>query len=59
MVEMPPEEAIFHAALALDAADRRAAFLDVACVGRAELRRRVEDLLTFLEKLEKMRSGLG
>jgi hypothetical protein len=58
MAEMPPEEAIFHAALAIDAAGLRAAFLDAACGGRAELRRRVEALLTFLEKLEKMRTGL-
>jgi tetratricopeptide (TPR) repeat protein/serine/threonine protein kinase len=39
------EEAIFHAALAVDAADQRAAYLDEACGGQPELRRRVEALL--------------
>src|SRR5215831_12065591 len=39
------EEAIFYAALEIDAADRRAAYLDEACGGQGELRRRVEALL--------------
>jgi eukaryotic-like serine/threonine-protein kinase len=39
------EEAVFHAALEIDAADRRSAFLDAACANQAELRRRVEALL--------------
>jgi eukaryotic-like serine/threonine-protein kinase len=39
------EEAIFHAALAIDAADQRSAYLDVACENELELRRRVEALL--------------
>jgi serine/threonine-protein kinase len=40
------EEAIFTAALELAAADQRAAYLDEACVGNAELRRKVEDLVS-------------
>src|SRR5262245_33737106 len=39
------EEAIFYAALEIDAADRRAAYLEGACGGPGELRRRVEALL--------------
>src|SRR5262245_17446800 len=39
------EEALFHAALAIDAADRRSAYLDAACGDQRELRRRVEALL--------------
>jgi non-specific serine/threonine protein kinase/serine/threonine-protein kinase len=39
------EEAIFDAALALEAADQRSAYLDQACGGQAELRQRVEALL--------------
>jgi serine/threonine protein kinase/tetratricopeptide (TPR) repeat protein len=42
---LPKEEAIFHAALEIDAADRRSAYLDAACGGQDELRRRVEALL--------------
>jgi serine/threonine protein kinase/Flp pilus assembly protein TadD len=39
------EEAIFHAALALDDAGQRSAYLDEACSNQPELRRRVEALL--------------
>jgi serine/threonine protein kinase/tetratricopeptide (TPR) repeat protein len=39
------EEAIFYAALEIDAADQRAAYLDEACGDQRELRRRVEALL--------------
>jgi hypothetical protein len=39
------EEAIFYAALEIDAADQRCAFLDEACGDLGELRRRVEALL--------------
>jgi eukaryotic-like serine/threonine-protein kinase len=39
------EEAIFHAALEIDAADQRSAYLDLACGDQEELRRRVEALL--------------
>src|SRR5262245_4877748 len=39
------EEAIFYAALEIDAADQRAAYLDAACGDQGELRRRVEALL--------------
>src|SRR5262245_3126108 len=39
------EEAIFHAALAIDAADQRSAYLALACGNQEELRRRVETLL--------------
>jgi serine/threonine protein kinase/tetratricopeptide (TPR) repeat protein len=39
------EEAIFYAALEIDAADQRAAYLDKACGDQGELRRRVEALL--------------
>jgi serine/threonine protein kinase/tetratricopeptide (TPR) repeat protein len=42
---LPTEEAIFHAALEIDAADRRSAYLDEACGGHEGLRRRVEALL--------------
>src|SRR5205807_9823359 len=38
------EEAIFHAALAIAAAEERCAYLDAAC-GEPDLRRRVEALL--------------
>jgi WD40 repeat protein/serine/threonine protein kinase len=39
------EEAIFYAALEIDADDQRAAYLDEACGDQSELRRRVEALL--------------
>jgi serine/threonine protein kinase len=39
------EEAIFHAALEIDAADQRSAYLDAACENDDQLRRRVEALL--------------
>jgi hypothetical protein len=39
------EEAIFTMALALKSPDRRTAYLDEACAGQAELRRKVERLL--------------
>jgi WD40 repeat protein/serine/threonine protein kinase len=39
------EEAIFYAALEIDAAEQRAAYLDAACGDQGELRRRVEALL--------------
>jgi serine/threonine protein kinase/Flp pilus assembly protein TadD len=39
------EEAVFHAALAIEAADQRSAYLDAACADKPELRRRVEALL--------------
>jgi serine/threonine protein kinase len=39
------EEAIFHAALEIEAGDQRSAYLDAACGNREELRRRVESLL--------------
>jgi serine/threonine protein kinase len=39
------EEAIFHAALKIDAVDQRSAYLDALCGGEASLRRRVEALL--------------
>jgi serine/threonine protein kinase/tetratricopeptide (TPR) repeat protein len=46
MVEgLDREEALFHAALAIDAADQRSAFLDAACGHEEGLRRRVEALL--------------
>jgi hypothetical protein len=40
------EEAIFTAALELESADQRAAYLAEACAGRTDLRRKVEELLT-------------
>jgi len=39
------EEALFHAALEIDAPDQRSAYLDAACGDQRELRRRVEALL--------------
>src|SRR5262245_4690648 len=39
------EEAIFYAALEIDAGDQRAAYLDAACGDEGEVRRRVEALL--------------
>jgi serine/threonine protein kinase len=39
------EEAVFAAVLEIEDADRRAAYLDVACGGNAELRRKFEELL--------------
>jgi hypothetical protein len=39
------EEAIFHAALEIEAAEERAAYLNAACGDQAGLRRRVEALL--------------
>src|SRR6266404_4198680 len=39
------EAAIFDAALACATPDERAAYLDKACAGQSELRRRIEDLL--------------
>jgi hypothetical protein len=38
-------EAVFHAALAIEAADQRSAYLDAACAEQPKLRRRVEALL--------------
>ncbi len=40
------DEAIFTMALALKSPDRRAAYLDEACAGQADLRRKVEQLLS-------------
>ena len=40
------EEAIFTAALELASADQRAAYLDETCAGHADLRRKVEELLS-------------
>src|SRR5262245_12461636 len=40
------EESIFTAALEINSADRRSAYLDEACAGRPELRRKVEELLS-------------
>jgi serine/threonine protein kinase len=46
MAEMlSQEETLFHAALAIETADRRAAYLDAACADQEELRQRVEALL--------------
>ena len=39
------EEAIFHAALEIAAADQRSAYLDAACGNQDELRQRMEALL--------------
>ena len=39
------EEEVFATALEMESADRRAAYLDEACAGRADLRRKVEELL--------------
>jgi tetratricopeptide (TPR) repeat protein/serine/threonine protein kinase len=39
------EEVVFYAALEIDAAEQRAAYLDAACGDQRELRRRVEALL--------------
>ena len=53
MAEMlSQEEALFHAALAIDAADQRAAYLDAACGNQDGLRRRVEALLRRFEEAE-------
>jgi tetratricopeptide (TPR) repeat protein/serine/threonine protein kinase len=40
------EEAVFTTALAMESADQRAAYLDAACAGHADLRRKVEELLS-------------
>jgi eukaryotic-like serine/threonine-protein kinase len=45
MTEMSPVEAIFFAALEKPSAEERAAYLDEACGGDPDLRRRVERLL--------------
>jgi serine/threonine protein kinase/tetratricopeptide (TPR) repeat protein len=45
MTKMSPVEAIFFAALEKSTAEERGAYLDEACGGDAELRRRVERLL--------------
>jgi tetratricopeptide (TPR) repeat protein/serine/threonine protein kinase len=45
-----PLEAIFFAALEKDSAPERAAYLDQACAGDADLRRRVEKMLTAQSK---------
>jgi serine/threonine protein kinase len=42
---LPREETIFHAALEIDAADQRSAYLDAACAGHEDVRQRVEALL--------------
>jgi serine/threonine protein kinase len=42
---LTPEEAIFHAALQIAAADQRSAYLDAACGNQDGLRQRVEALL--------------
>src|SRR5262245_18855015 len=53
MAEMfSQEEAIFHTALAIDAADQRAAYLDTACGNQDGLRRRVEALLRRFAEAE-------
>src|SRR5579871_3871640 len=44
------EEAIFITALEMASADRRAAYLDQACAGDADLRRQVEELLAAHEQ---------
>src|SRR5262245_29946800 len=45
MTEMSPVEAIFFAALEKPTAEERVAYLDEACGGDPDLRRRVERLL--------------
>src|SRR5689334_16665584 len=46
MTNLPPnEEAIFLAALARNTTQERAAYLDGACAGNPELRRRLDELL--------------
>src|SRR5262249_28926006 len=40
------EEAIFTTALKMESADQRAAYLDAACAGHVDLRRKVEELLS-------------
>jgi tRNA A-37 threonylcarbamoyl transferase component Bud32 len=44
------EESIFHGALEIDSAAQRAAYLDHACRGDAELRAAVEELLRLYEE---------
>src|SRR5436305_654360 len=44
-VKLPGVETIFGEALEIRAADERAAYLDRACAGDTELRRKVETLL--------------
>jgi serine/threonine protein kinase len=46
------EEAIFHAALAIEAPEQRAAYLDAACGNQEELRRRVAALLSRVAETE-------
>src|SRR5262245_55105345 len=57
------EEAIFYAALEIDVADQRAAYLDEACGDQGELRRRVEALLRRYTEaagpLDRPVGGLG
>jgi serine/threonine protein kinase len=50
--KLSQEEAIFHAALEIDAADRRAAYLDEACGDQEALRQRVEALLRRYSEAE-------
>ena len=45
MTEQSPAEAIFFAALEQGTVEKRAAYLDAACGGDADLRSRVERLL--------------
>jgi serine/threonine protein kinase len=51
MTELSPPEAIFFAALERATAAERAAFLDDACAGDGDLRRRVERLLAAQPRL--------
>jgi hypothetical protein len=44
------DESLFAAALEIADTDRRAAFLDGACLGQPELRRQVEELLAAHER---------
>jgi hypothetical protein len=46
MNQIEREEEIFHAALAIPSPDERVAYLNAACAGDAQLRQRVEALLT-------------
>jgi WD40 repeat protein/tRNA A-37 threonylcarbamoyl transferase component Bud32 len=51
MTDMTPAEAIFFAALEKTTPEDRAAYLDQACAGNADLRRRVERQLAAHEKV--------
>jgi WD40 repeat protein/serine/threonine protein kinase len=60
------EEALFNAAQELADVQQRAAFLDAACAGNTELRRRLEELFAvepeadaFFEKPRSVTEGLG